>query len=118
MQKGFAQASDPAVIISIASVDEQLDDVEHMVSAAGFAQFAPMVQMGVSEYLNGIDRSKPIGVMMYFEDDDPMPIVLAAIPVTDFEDVLDTISEFVDIDESGAFGRMGVDRAIAVGKLA
>ena len=89
----------PAVVVSVASLEEQLADIEHLVGVAGFPQFAPMVGMGVSEYIAGIDKSAPIGVMLFFEEEIEIPNFLAFVPVSDIDRVLDTISEFVDIDD-------------------
>ena len=91
----------PGVVISSCSIDEHLDDVEYIMEASGFAQMAPLVRIGTSEYLRGLDTTKPIGSMLFFEEDTPEPKVLAFIPVTDIDDVLDTIAPFVDIDEEG-----------------
>ena len=89
----------PAVVISLAPISEHFDDVEHLVRKAGFAQFAPFVRMGASEYIRGVDTEKPIGVMLSFEEGKEEPNFLAFVPVTNFEDVLDTIADFADIDE-------------------
>jgi hypothetical protein len=88
----------PGVVISLSHVNEHLSDVEHLIEASGFGQFKGLVRMSVSEYIKGIDVEKPIGAMLFFEEGNPEPNVLGFIPVTDIEDVLDTIAPFVDID--------------------
>jgi hypothetical protein len=88
----------PGVVISLTNLNEHLSDVEHLVDAAGFGQMKGLVRMGVSEYIKGIDPEKPIGAMLFFEGDNPEPEVMAFLPVTDFEEVLDTIAQFVDIE--------------------
>ena len=101
----FAQADmdlKPGIVVSIANVDEHLNDVEHLMEVAGFGQMSGLVRMGASEYIRGIDTKKPIGALIFFSEDNPeQPGVMAFIPVKDIEDVLDTLAPFVDIDEDG-----------------
>lgn len=88
----------PGVVISLTNLNEHLSDVEHLIEASGFGQMKGLVRMGVSEYIKGIDADKPMGAMLFFEEGNPEPNVLGFLPVTDIEDVLDTIAPFVDID--------------------
>lgn len=92
----------PGVVVSIAKVNEHLDDVEHLMDAAGFGQMSGLVRMGASEYIRGIDLEKPLGALVFFNEESPeQPGVMAFLPVKDIEDVLDTLAPFVDIDEDG-----------------
>lgn len=89
----------PGIIISLTNLNEHLSDIEHLVEAAGFGQMKGLVRMGTAEYIRGIDPEKPMGAMLFFEGDNPEPEVLGFLPVTDIDDVLDTIAQFVDIDD-------------------
>ncbi len=93
----------PGIVISVASLDENFDDIEYLMEKAGgpMAQMAPLVRMGASEFIRGLDTTKPIGSMLFFEEGTPEPKILAFIPITDIDELLDTISEYVDIDEDG-----------------
>ncbi len=91
----------PGIIISLTSLNEHLSDIEHLVEAAGFGQMKGLVRMGTAEYIRGIDPEKPLGAMLFFEGDNPEPEVLGFLPVTEIDDVLDTIAQFVDIDDDG-----------------
>lgn len=91
----------PGIIISMAPLNKHLGDVEHLVEAAGFGQMKGLVRMGSAEYIRGINADKPMGAMLFFEGDNPEPEVLGFLPVEDIDDVLDTIAQFVDIDDSG-----------------
>ena len=91
----------PGVVISMASLEEHLSDMEHLVEAAGFGQMSGLVRMGAAEYIRGLDPDQPMGAFLFFKEDTPEPDVLAFVPVTDIEDVLDTLAPFVDIDEDG-----------------
>ena len=99
-----AQSMDlqPGVVISLTNVEEHISDIEHLMEAAGVGQLAGLVRMTTGEYLRGIDVDKPIGALLFFDEDNPEePDVMSFLPVTDFEDVLDTLAPFVDIDEDG-----------------
>lgn len=89
----------PGIIISLTNLNEHLGDIEHLVEAAGFGQMKGLVRMGTAEYIRGIDPDKPMGAMLFFEGENPEPDVLGFLPITDIDDVLDTIAQFVDIDE-------------------
>ncbi len=91
----------PGVVISASSLKEHLDDIEHLFEAAGFGSMKGMVRIMTSEYIRGLDQEKPIGAMLFFEGDKLEPEVLAFVPVTDIDDVLDTIADLVDIEEDG-----------------
>ncbi len=91
----------PGVVISLTHLNEHLSDVEHLIDASGFGQMKGLVRMGAAEYIKGINAEKPIGAMLFFEEGNPEPNVLGFVPVTDIEDVLDTIAPFVDIDGDG-----------------
>ena len=99
-KQASAQSMDmqPGIVISVASLETQFSDIENLVEASGFAQMKGLVRMGSSEYVKGIDLARPWGAMLFFEGASPEPEVLAFIPVKDIEDVLDTISQFADID--------------------
>ncbi len=95
--------SEPAVIISMAPLGEQLDDMKHLVDASGYGSLNFMIQSQVKYYTGGIDREKPSGAYFYFEGDDPNPKWLAMVAVADADEVLDQISNFADVDEGDEF---------------
>lgn len=96
-------APEPAIVISMAPLGEQLDDLKHLVDASGFGNLNFMIQSQVKYYTGGIDREKPSGAFLYFEGDDPKPKWLGMIAVDDPDKVLDQIANFADIDEGGDF---------------
>jgi hypothetical protein len=105
-RQSVAQSMDlqPGIVISVASLDTQFSDVENLVEASGFGQMKGLVRMGASEYVKGLDATRPWGAMLFFEGASPEPEVLAFVPVKDIEDVLDTLAQFADIDgEDGEY---------------
>lgn len=99
-QNSSAQsAPEPAIVVSVAPLGEQLDDLKHLVNASGFGSLNFMIQSQVKYYTGGIDREKPSGAYLYFEGDDPKPKWLGMVAVEDADKVLDQIANFADIDE-------------------
>ena len=100
MSKAFCQSSpEPAVVVSIAKLDEQISDVKYLMDAAGFGQMMFFVDAMIKPYTNGIDGKKDAGLMIYFSDNSPIPEVVGFVPVTDMEAILDTVSGMAEIDE-------------------
>lgn len=76
------RAQQPAVIVSISSVDETMADIQYGAQAAGVPQAAGMVQFVAAQYLNLLDTSAPAGITAVVNG--PVPEVLAFLPVKDF----------------------------------
>lgn len=94
-------APEPAVVISIAGVDKQMVMIEHLMTASGFPEFKFVAQSTVKQYTKGVDPKKPAGVMLFFNEGKETPDVLGYIPVTNLDDLLDTVAGFVEVDENG-----------------
>ena len=96
-------APEPSVVISMAPLGEQLDDMKHLVNASGFGSMNFIIQSQVKYYTDGIDREKPSGAYLYFEGEDPKPKWLVMVAIEDGDKVLDQIANFADIDEGSDF---------------
>jgi hypothetical protein len=90
----------PAIVISMASLNEQFADGKHLSKAAGVANLWPMAEAGMQQFLNGIDRTKPIGAALYFREGAQHPNFVGFVPVTNLDDVLDLVAENADVDDS------------------
>lgn len=102
--QGFAQQKpEPAAVIAIAPVDEQLKDVEYLAKATSemFGAMSGLARAQIEGLLPGVDFSKPSGVLLYFKEGEPIPNRLGFFPVTNLDDILDKISDFADIEEEG-----------------
>lgn len=100
MNQAKAQsAAEPAIVISVAKLSEQMDDIGYLAEASGFGQMSFLIKMQAEQFLKGIDDSKPSGLLMYFEDDAQEPTMMGFIPITNMEDVLNTISEQAEVEE-------------------
>ena len=94
-------APKPAVVISLAPLGEQMDDIKYLVSAAGFKNMNFLIQSQIKHFTSGIDQIRPSGVMLFFKEDSPEPQWLGFVAVEEVEDMLDRIADFADVDEDG-----------------
>lgn len=94
-------AGDPAVVISLAGLGEQLNDVKYVMDKAGQGAMFGMISAQANTFLNGFDRSKALGALLYFSEESPEPKWMALVPVKNMDDVLDTISQFAEVEENG-----------------
>ena len=82
---------EPVAVAYLSSIDGVLDDIDYIVSAGGQPQLSQMVQGFVANLnnLEGIDRTKPVGVYAFFPVDlgggKKDPDIIGFIPVTDIE---------------------------------
>ena len=79
-------ATDPVVVVSLGSIDKLMQDVGYLTGAVGQAQAGGMFSMMVGTFTQGIDKSKPIGILLPLVNDEPQPIAL--IPTADVKTLL------------------------------
>ena len=91
----------PAVVISIANLNEQLKDVKYLLTAAGVPELNFFAKAGVKIYADGVDFTRNAGVALYFEGNNTTPDFSGFIPVDDLELILESISQYADIEEDG-----------------
>ncbi len=104
VQDAVAQTdSQPAVVISLSSIDEQMADIDYLANAAGEAigQSSGFLKMQMQGFLRGVDTTQPLGAVLYFDEDSPEPIMVGFVPVKNLDDLLNTLSGFAEIDEDG-----------------
>ncbi len=92
---------EPAIVISIADINQQLSTIEYVLNASGFPQFKFIAQSAVKGYSKGVDTKRPAGAFLFFRDDRDTPDVLAYVPVSNLDDLLDTIAGLANLDEDG-----------------
>ncbi len=95
--------AEPAIIVSMAELSEQMNDIGFLADASGFGQMSFLIKMQMEQFLKGIDDTKPAGVMMFFEEGAEEPIMLGFFPVSNMDDVLNTISDQAEVEEGDDF---------------
>ena len=93
----------PAVVIAMAPMNEQLKDIDYLAGAASdeIGQMSGLVRMQANGFLRGIDMDKPLGMFLFFEEDETEPEWLAFVPLKNMDDLLDNLSNFADVEEDG-----------------
>ena len=100
MGKAFSQSlPEPAVVISIAKFDEQMNDVNYLLTASGFAQMKFMAKAMIKGYTKGLDGKRDAGVMLFLNESSEAPDILGFVPIEDIDEMLDVISGFAEVDE-------------------
>ena len=99
-QANAQSAPEPAIVVSMAQVEKQLATANYLVDAAGFGQMAFFIKLQADNYLKGIDSSKPMGAMLYFSEESPEPSWMGFVPISNMDDVLNTIADNLgEVDE-------------------
>ena len=79
----------PVLVLTVASIDKLMKDINYMTGAMGQPQAGGMFQMMAATFTQGIDPTQPIGVLVPMVDGAPEPI--AVIPSPDVNTVLDRL---------------------------
>jgi hypothetical protein len=78
------RAQDQAVaVVSIAPLDKLLQNISYLTRAVGVPEFGGIANMMTRQYTQGLDGSRPAGVMVQMVDNQPLP--LAFLPIKDRE---------------------------------
>jgi len=85
----------PIAVVTAASLDRLLDNVDQVFQSADRKDITALLRglLGNFGNLNGMDRKKPFGVMLYLESGfPPRPIPIVFVPVRSMDDLLETLS--------------------------
>ncbi|OYP36690.1 hypothetical protein [Rhodopirellula sp. MGV] len=85
----FTDGTQPVVVVSVASISKLTADVNHVTTLAGQPQFGGIFAMMTGMYAQGIDTSRPIGVLVPLAGGMPQPIVV--LPTSDIRSILKRI---------------------------
>lgn len=83
--------AEPVMVLRLAGVDRLLEDVDQVLEAGEAVQFRPVVRgfvAGLNE-LRGIDRSRPLGGMLFLSPDQPdaPPTALLFVPLANLDEL-------------------------------
>lgn len=81
-----AKSSEPVLVVSIASLNKLMQDVNYITAAVGQPAAGGFFTMMAGGFAQGLDMSRPIGVIVSMVDGAPEPI--AMIPTPDAESML------------------------------
>lgn len=103
-----ARPAGPLAVVSVASVDGLLEDIDYLFETANRPGVARLVRGIVSAFgdLKGLDRERPLGAMIVLQPGvAPRPVVVAFVPVRDVEELIRTVSIGTEIRAKGADDR-------------
>lgn len=89
LAQASAQEIKPVAVVSIASLDKILSDVEYLTAVAGSPDVGKAAALQAGFFLNGFDRAKPSGAFIMMDGMEPR--VTGFLPVKDFKAVLTTL---------------------------
>lgn len=95
LEDGELPPPKPLVIFTVANIENSLSEVGKMFEVSGRPDVMEVVEGFIGGRLNelqGVDRTLPIGVMMFLTNDlPPQPSPMAYIPVSDLDALLKTL---------------------------
>lgn len=108
--QAFCQsAPEPAVVVSIAKFKEQMNDINYLMDASGYGQMKFMAGAMIKGYTKGLDADKDAGIMLFLEEDSPVPDFLGFVPVSDMEEMLDVVAGLAEVEEDDDFTTIVTD---------
>ncbi len=84
-------ATEPVIIVSICSLNKLMQDVTYLSNVVGQPQAGGMFQMMAGGFTQGLDMSRPIGVVVPIVDGAPEPIGM--VPTPDVEMMLKRLEQ-------------------------
>lgn len=78
-----AEAGKPVAVVSVASVDRLAQDLGYLARAAGRGDVGVYLQWITSSFLETLDRTRPAGVLITVDQDDPRGVGFLPVPDPD-----------------------------------
>jgi hypothetical protein len=104
-------AQKPAVVVSLASVDQLMGNVGYLTRMAGSPEVGAIITIMSGQYIEGLDTKQPAGGYVAFA---PQPSGVVFLPVSDFETVVakieETLGELEDV--GGGVKKLKLQREI------
>ncbi len=85
----FGAEARPVLVVSVAGIDSLLADIGYVTETAGVGDFGRMAAMMSQPYTQGLDRTKPIGIVVTTDGAGLTP--LGFVPVKDLNALLQVI---------------------------
>ena len=79
------------------------------MDASGYGQMKFMAGAMIKGYTKGLDADKDAGIMLFLEEDSPVPDFLGFVPVSDMEEMLDVIAGLAEVEEDDDFTTIVTD---------
>lgn len=101
----------PAVVVSLGSIEQLMDDVGYLTRVAGSPEIGAIITIMSGQYIEGLDTKRPAGGYINFG---PQPTGVVFLPITDFDAVVAKIEESVGEleDVGGGVKKLSLQREI------
>lgn len=87
-----AKAEDkPVLVVATSSIDAILDDFGYVAEALGYARAGQMGAMMASQYIEGLDATRPVGMVLSTDGENFKP--LAMLPIEDLDTFLEGMED-------------------------
>ena len=93
----------PAVVVSVTSVSEMMNDIQYLARAAGAPEMAGLVTLLTAQYTQFLDANKPGGVYVVFSGVNE-PVAIGFLPVKDQDALLAKLAEQIGQPEDAGNG--------------
>ena len=70
----------PVAVVSIASTDQLLNDFAYLTRIAGRSDVGGFIQMAGASFVADLDRTKPLGLYVTMENDEPKGVAFLCVP--------------------------------------
>ena len=92
--------SKPVLVISTSAVEKMFGDFEYLTEALGYAEYGQMGTMMAGQYLEGVDKTRPVGFVISTDGEEFQPLGL--IPVSDKAGFLESLEDqFGEPEDAG-----------------
>jgi len=78
---GAAKAGGPVAVVSITNLERLLSDTSYMLRASNVPEVGGFVSVMATQYTQGLDRTRPLGLMVTMDAGTPVPI--GFLPIAD-----------------------------------
>ena len=91
---------DSVVLIAMGPLDTLIPNIQHVARNVGAGAVAGGIVTAANQFLNGLDRARPFGVFVGF-DDSNNPVPIGCLPVKDLEVFFDQLGTFGEANDLG-----------------
>lgn len=83
---------EPAAILAMAPGDKFADEFDYLLRAMGLKSFySGIIMAGVEKSLSGLDRTRPLGALCYFDEDEEEAEYAIGLPIHDWDEFVQSI---------------------------
>jgi len=94
------EADSPTLVVSTSKLDQLMPHVSYLMRAVNQPEFSGLANMMVTQYTQGMDKTRPIGVAVTLSEvGNPTPVVM--LPVNDIDLFFNSIAQFGQPDDLG-----------------